>query len=836
MADKPVIYVFGDSPTAHTGFGRVNKEIWLRLKERYDLFFLGLNYHGDPFPETKIFNIFPTTSDPFGQNRFPSLFYHYRPDMLFTLNDYDAIGWAAKHVFEARQKLDLRIPWCFTGDHDVITKYGIKNIKNVKVGDQVLSICPETEKVTFKKVISVTKQDYDDDLVNIKHEKVDFCVTKDHHLYLKKNGIGRLERKTAIDLYNDLQGSTNSFRLPTFSEVIKEDEDSAKFKRFPLYKHYSDNTIVWLKPTINKKEFKTSLIEHGIDIFSLIPKAVHGHHLMNYDDKGKKYKFYLKDVRDVLEDIKELDICEIIIKSKIKSKATLPVFMDTRDLFSLIGWYVSEGSSVYDRGSLLGISICQDKKVNSENYTEIVSILKKYKIKHCLKRSQIVIYGSSFGELFERWAGRYSINKKLPDFVFSFPNSYLEILFRSLCKGDGTEDKRYDKFCSYYSSSEQLIKQIIVLCAHIGIKTGYLKKNNSGVFQLCFINIENTGAKIKEKHVSLSYYRGEVYCCTVENNHTILAGRNNKFNYIGQCFYFPVDSGPVHPEWASFMKDFVTTPVTVTKYGREEFKKTDPTLDIPYVYHGVNTALYRKMDKKEVLAATKEKYKDKFVVLMVGQNQLRKQYNIALEAFADFAADKKDVVLHFHCAQTGEWGWNLPHLANMINLRHEKEGKNPIDIAFSSGVVGYYGWHEDKMPILYNMADVFLSSHCGEGFCIPIVEAMSCELPVIAHGTTAIPEIVEDAGILTKTAFDYIFPTRDRNLIRHIPDKADITRALNELYEDKVKRQELAKKGRMRVVSDPRFSWDFAAEEMDKHIQETLKDDRVLDLSDQEIL
>lgn len=54
----------------------------------------------------------------------------------------------------------------------------------------------------------------------------------------------------------------------------------------------------------------------------------------------------------------------------------------------------------------------------------------------------------------------------------------------------------------------------------------------------------------------------------------------------------------------------------------------------------------------------------------------------------------------------------------------------------------------EDLIALYSMADAFVFPSWIEGFGIPILEAMRCGAPVIASATTAIPEVVGDAGLL----------------------------------------------------------------------------------------
>jgi len=58
---------------------------------------------------------------------------------------------------------------------------------------------------------------------------------------------------------------------------------------------------------------------------------------------------------------------------------------------------------------------------------------------------------------------------------------------------------------------------------------------------------------------------------------------------------------------------------------------------------------------------------------------------------------------------------------------------------------------EDHMPYLYNACDILLHPSAYEGFGLPVLEAMSCGCPVICSNSTALPELVGNAGILIDT-------------------------------------------------------------------------------------
>jgi len=66
------------------------------------------------------------------------------------------------------------------------------------------------------------------------------------------------------------------------------------------------------------------------------------------------------------------------------------------------------------------------------------------------------------------------------------------------------------------------------------------------------------------------------------------------------------------------------------------------------------------------------------------------------------------------------------------------------------GTVAFCGhWTaEDGLAAFYRMADVYVCMSEHEGFCIPLVEAMSFDVPVLAFAATGVPYTLGNAGIL----------------------------------------------------------------------------------------
>jgi glycosyltransferase involved in cell wall biosynthesis len=70
------------------------------------------------------------------------------------------------------------------------------------------------------------------------------------------------------------------------------------------------------------------------------------------------------------------------------------------------------------------------------------------------------------------------------------------------------------------------------------------------------------------------------------------------------------------------------------------------------------------------------------------------------------------------------------------------------DLGLSEAVSVVGSISPEELEAYYRAADVFVCASDHEGFCVPIVEAMAHDVPVVAYGVAAVPETVQDAGLL----------------------------------------------------------------------------------------
>ncbi len=208
------------------------------------------------------------------------------------------------------------------------------------------------------------------------------------------------------------------------------------------------------------------------------------------------------------------------------------------------------------------------------------------------------------------------------------------------------------------------------------------------------------------------------------------------------------------------------------------------------IYHGVDTEIFkpRQVDKKDHGIDN-----DKFVFFHWGVNSGRKMIWRLIQCFYEFSKDKDDVVLLIRTIPEGEY-----NLVEFTKFRFpELFEKKKLFFSLPNMFVPV---PEDLMAGFYNMCDVYVSASSGEGFGMPYIESMASKKPIIAPNHSSTPELITEVidgigprGIATKID---TFATDMKYFIdKGICSIDDTVRAMNTLYEDKKKRDELGENG-----------------------------------------
>jgi len=225
-----------------------------------------------------------------------------------------------------------------------------------------------------------------------------------------------------------------------------------------------------------------------------------------------------------------------------------------------------------------------------------------------------------------------------------------------------------------------------------------------------------------------------------------------------------------------------------------EYSKTDihqqyqiPLESIDVVYNGVREA-FQPLDEL-TKATTKAKYsKGQAYFFYIGAVHPRKNIHRVITAFDQF---KKSTNASTKLLIAGRFAWQTGVVKDAYDQANFK-----ADIKFLNYVA------DEEVPLLMGSALGFVYVSLFEGFGIPLLEAMNCEVPIITADVSSMPEVVGDAAISVS------------------PESIKaIQNAMIEIYAQPKKRDSLINAGKKQKEQ---FSWDQTANKLMNSLKNTL--------------
>ncbi|HEY1038313.1 MAG TPA: glycosyltransferase family 1 protein [Bacteroidia bacterium] len=257
--------------------------------------------------------------------------------------------------------------------------------------------------------------------------------------------------------------------------------------------------------------------------------------------------------------------------------------------------------------------------------------------------------------------------------------------------------------------------------------------------------------------------------------------------------HFPRDV----PFWASkFYNRFfplyakeATRIATVSEYSKKDIVESygiNPD-KIDVVYNGINEGFTPASE--EIKKKVKDKLTDgKEFFVFVGSLHSRKNIKRLLLAFEAF---KTETNSDFKLVLAGAAFWGMDELKQTL------AGMKHTDEVIFTGRMSSQGLNE-----VLGSAFALTFVPYFEGFGIPLIEAMECDVPIISSNATSMPEVAGDAAL-------FVNPY----------EVNEIKNAMIYLYNDRDKCRELVKAGR---IQKNKFSWDKSADLLWKSIEKAL--------------
>lgn len=263
--------------------------------------------------------------------------------------------------------------------------------------------------------------------------------------------------------------------------------------------------------------------------------------------------------------------------------------------------------------------------------------------------------------------------------------------------------------------------------------------------------------------------------------------------------YFPVDREYTYASELQSFK-FPDVNVCISKFGVNKIKEFDKKVKIDQIYHPIDAAEFPEVDNKEI-NEFKQKYyggvlgKKDFLVGTVNRNFARKDPVRTLDSFIKFNKKNPRSMMYFHGSRITYEGHDLTAIANQLGITPQKLIFPSVDFAETDG------YPQEVLNKIYRTFDLFTTSSMGEGFGFTTVEAMLCEVPIIAPKNTTFPELVQDFGYLVDTK-DWVFFYNNYDVPWPIVDQKDFVDTMQYVYDNKEETKEKTKKGREWVIKN----------------------------------
>ena len=260
-----------------------------------------------------------------------------------------------------------------------------------------------------------------------------------------------------------------------------------------------------------------------------------------------------------------------------------------------------------------------------------------------------------------------------------------------------------------------------------------------------------------------------------------------------------------------------------TSYWKKQLKDQGVTRPLSVLGHGFDPKTYFTVPR-DLARKSLKLPDDAFVIMNLNRNQPRKRQDIMIMAFVELAVKypTKPIVMLCICDKGEKGGWWLFELF----VRELKKRGVPIEQFGNRLMISSQDmvFKDEDINVLYNIADVGISTAEGEGWGLCTFEQMGVGIPQVVPDVGGYKAYCNDTNsMVVKPKHRYYLPTVYSPVGGEAQacDPHDVCLALEEYLNDSEKKKRHGAKAKETVLG---YTWEKATAELVKRLDEELQE------------
>ena len=280
----------------------------------------------------------------------------------------------------------------------------------------------------------------------------------------------------------------------------------------------------------------------------------------------------------------------------------------------------------------------------------------------------------------------------------------------------------------------------------------------------------------------------------------------------------PWEFGSLPERWVYNINKFLDQVWVPSSFVKESYLRSGVLPEkVAIVPNGVDTERFNPLAEPLVLPTEKT-----FKFLFVGGGIVRKGIDILLNAFVEVFTDQDDVALVVKEFGAGKV-YDTIEIAEWIDRYRRNHDNMPEIVHLNEDLPG------DQMVALYNAVDCLVHPYRGEGFALPVAEAMACEKPVLVTDYGACLDYCNSDNAYLLPAHEVAFKEKqiDNTMVTvdfpywAEPDYEALKALLRHIYENQKEAREKGVRGRKTIREQ--FTWQHSVLKLEAQLEELLQ-------------